>query len=735
MAQANAMGLSISRQTSPRFDRPAKTAQPASTPTEAPAGPDGQKEFGQAKFVGDAAAAANREREQAVARKIALRRFQRGEKVEPAARRTVQEALGITNDEAAQIGLSDYSTGPYVREQEGGLSAGIDAINAERQAKYQRDLAAYEAAKADVEASNAANKEQHDAALAAYEAEVESKYTADLTPAEREAQDLADREEDRFTKAKFKTDLAAYQKSKADYDANLADAVNAENLNLDLAAYETDDAKLAAINTERQTQYQQDLAAYRAEKAGIEASNAERQTQYSQDLAAYEAAKSRIETSNAANQDQYQQDLAAYETAKAKIEASNAANQEQYQGDLAAYQTTKAGVDASNAAQRSEYDRIRASYLAAKADPSLMAQYRRDLAAYQADRDDPGRAAQDLQDGDQLLYESDGVSGEAKGAPAQDSQETEYLTAEQVSDFGRTEGPPARWDREAGKSVVADEQDYLLEEGGDTAAQKLSQADLDQEVFEAGWTPRATQKKPVGSDLPSYGVQAEVQPAWSGRTWGQTKSGLSVPIDTSQETVQDMARQWEQGNVLARAEAEKQRLETAARVAQLKADYANPALQAEYETQLRGQSLEGLDPSTHAQIMGARQRTGEDFDPGARAAMLERARQDFITKELDAVRSGQGLTPDATKKTVDTLKEGLSFGGVDTRTYNPVAGLDAQESGQDAREVRYGPEDHLLTDSLSDAQVSPDNPLAADRAHFAAQPSLAKLGGGGGDGP
>ena len=218
-----------------------------------------------------------------------------------------------------------------------------------------------------------------------------------------------------------------------------------------------------------------------------------------------------------------------------------------------------------------------------------------------------------------------------------------------------------------------------------------------------------------------------------GRTWGQTKSGLSVPIDTSQETVQDMARQWEQGNVLARAEAEKQRLETAARVAQLKADYANPALQTEYETQLRGQSLEELDPSTHAQIMGARQRTGEDFDPGARAAMLERARQDFITKELDAVRSGQGLTPDATKKTVDTLKEGLSFGGVDTRTYNPVAGLDTQESGQDAREVRYGPEDHLLTDSLSDAQVSPDNPLAADRAHFAAQPSLAKLGGG--DGP
>ena len=62
------------------------------------------------QFVGDDAQLAEIEREQMVARKVALRKYLRGEQIPPESRRLVREALGISNDDAAHLGLSDFST-------------------------------------------------------------------------------------------------------------------------------------------------------------------------------------------------------------------------------------------------------------------------------------------------------------------------------------------------------------------------------------------------------------------------------------------------------------------------------------------------------------------------------------------------------------------------------------------------------------------------------------------------
>ena len=73
-------------------------------------GPDAQSEFSRPQFVGDDAQLAEIEREQMVARKVALRKYLRGEQIPPESRRLVREALGISNDDAAHLGLSDFST-------------------------------------------------------------------------------------------------------------------------------------------------------------------------------------------------------------------------------------------------------------------------------------------------------------------------------------------------------------------------------------------------------------------------------------------------------------------------------------------------------------------------------------------------------------------------------------------------------------------------------------------------
>ena len=97
-----------------------------STPTgvTVPTGPDGETEFGRPVFAGDAEQAAEMEREWQVAREILLRRYLRGEEVAPTSRNQLREALGITNAEAAHLGLSDFSDAPDLREDPARLRGG-----------------------------------------------------------------------------------------------------------------------------------------------------------------------------------------------------------------------------------------------------------------------------------------------------------------------------------------------------------------------------------------------------------------------------------------------------------------------------------------------------------------------------------------------------------------------------------------------------------------------------------
>ena len=107
---------------------------------------DGRSEFRRPKFVGDADDRAEVERELEVKRRIALRRFLRGERPAPHNRRWVREALGISNDEASHLGLSDYS--PDTNMDAETWARGFEMINAERRAQYDLDKAEYDRAKA-----------------------------------------------------------------------------------------------------------------------------------------------------------------------------------------------------------------------------------------------------------------------------------------------------------------------------------------------------------------------------------------------------------------------------------------------------------------------------------------------------------------------------------------------------------------------------------------------------------
>ena len=113
----------------------AVTSTPTSTPTgvTVPTGPDGETEFGRPVFTGDAEQAAEIERERQVAREILLRRHLRGEEVAPTSRNQLREALGITNAEAAHLGLSDFSDAPDLREDRAAFAAAVATINRERQ--------------------------------------------------------------------------------------------------------------------------------------------------------------------------------------------------------------------------------------------------------------------------------------------------------------------------------------------------------------------------------------------------------------------------------------------------------------------------------------------------------------------------------------------------------------------------------------------------------------------------
>ena len=64
-----------------------------------------------------------------MAREILLRRYLRGEEVAPTSRNQLREALGITNAEAAHLGLSDFSDAPDLREDPTAFAAAVATIN------------------------------------------------------------------------------------------------------------------------------------------------------------------------------------------------------------------------------------------------------------------------------------------------------------------------------------------------------------------------------------------------------------------------------------------------------------------------------------------------------------------------------------------------------------------------------------------------------------------------------
>ena len=108
-----------------------------------PTRPDGETEFSRLQFTGTAEQAAEIEREQQVGREILLRRYLRGEEIAPTSRNQLREALGITNAEAAHLGLSDFSDGPDLREDPAAFAATVATINRERQERHEQALAQY----------------------------------------------------------------------------------------------------------------------------------------------------------------------------------------------------------------------------------------------------------------------------------------------------------------------------------------------------------------------------------------------------------------------------------------------------------------------------------------------------------------------------------------------------------------------------------------------------------------
>ena len=89
---------------------------------------------------------------------------ERGEEVAPTSRNQLHEALGITNAEAAHLGLSDFSDAPDLREDPAAFAAAVATINRERHeqaiAQYLVDRERYEQYLADKAAYEEARQGQ-----------------------------------------------------------------------------------------------------------------------------------------------------------------------------------------------------------------------------------------------------------------------------------------------------------------------------------------------------------------------------------------------------------------------------------------------------------------------------------------------------------------------------------------------------------------------------------------------
>ena len=105
-----------------------------STPTgvTVPTGPDGETEFGRPVFTGDAEQTAEIGARVAGGPRDTVETVSRGEEVAPTSRNPLGEALGITNTEAAHLGLSDFSDAPDLHKDPAAFAAAVATINRER---------------------------------------------------------------------------------------------------------------------------------------------------------------------------------------------------------------------------------------------------------------------------------------------------------------------------------------------------------------------------------------------------------------------------------------------------------------------------------------------------------------------------------------------------------------------------------------------------------------------------
>ena len=214
----------------------------------------------------------------------------------------------------------------------------------EAQAKYEKDLADYEAKQKAYEAQKTQFSQDSDAykkLQADYQKQL-AEYQKKLDAWKQQSKADAD------AQAKYQADLAQYEKLKqedtkaqAEYEKKKADYEKASTqASEDTSHYneaKKEYAKAMADYQAKLAQYKTDLADYETKKA-----------QYDQDLAEYNKAVAGSSTSDS----EYAKKLAEYETAKKKYDADLAAyNQAQtkYQSDLATYKTQKAQYDSAMA--------------------------------------------------------------------------------------------------------------------------------------------------------------------------------------------------------------------------------------------------------------------------------------------------------------------------------------------------------------------------------------------------
>ena len=214
----------------------------------------------------------------------------------------------------------------------------------EAQAKYEKDLAIYQAKQKEYEAQKTQFSQDSD---------TYKKLQADYQKQLAEYQQKLDAwkqqsKADGDAQTKYQADLAQYEKLKqedakaqADYEKKKADYEKASTqASEDTSHYneaKKEYAKAMADYQAKLAQYKTDLADYETKKA-----------QYDKDLAEYNKAVAGSSTSDS----EYAKKLAEYETAKKKYDADLAAyNQAQtkYQSDLATYKTQKAQYDSAMA--------------------------------------------------------------------------------------------------------------------------------------------------------------------------------------------------------------------------------------------------------------------------------------------------------------------------------------------------------------------------------------------------